>query len=462
MSRLRSLPVLTSFIAAALLCALWALWMLSSALLLRSSILRMGESGITAESAESHYRGMGSLPSAHAPLEWLSARYPTISALVSASSPRSIFGEGRLDMGSISALSERERGRLSDFLSGEVSSSVLEAMRDAAACRAAHFERDFSRGPATDPGPMPSVASLSRMMAVLSLLSLDPAASRSPAEILSLCSSLSKFGINDPILMGWLSGASMDETAIESAGVAISSHTPAHFEESSWEPLASTWAARDAQAAVTLVAALETELLQSVEWVYRGLASGAVGSDDLGSVFGEGPWLPLVVAYRTVLLPWAMRDMSAHIDYMLGLREFIMSPERHSATPPSPPAKWYPLASRMAPWFEGLSDRLLSYRARLRLGRVGLALEAHRSHLGAYPRSLGELRLPESVLIDPFTGTPFLYRSSSAGVLVYSVGANGSDERGRERMKGRGDIAWRVGKPPPQSSTTPSAVSSVK
>ncbi len=75
-------------------------------------------------------------------------------------------------------------------------------------------------------------------------------------------------------------------------------------------------------------------------------------------------------------------------------------------------------------------DRIEQTRRNL---EVAFALAAYRAEHGRYPEKLDALApqyLPE-IPQDMFRGKPLVYRPSEKGYLVYSVGVNGRDERGR-------------------------------
>ena len=64
----------------------------------------------------------------------------------------------------------------------------------------------------------------------------------------------------------------------------------------------------------------------------------------------------------------------------------------------------------------------------------------------AYPDTLDALvpkdlnALPE----DPFSGKPLIYRKEGAGFILYSVGSDGKDDKGKTMEKRTGDIVWCV------------------
>jgi len=105
------------------------------------------------------------------------------------------------------------------------------------------------------------------------------------------------------------------------------------------------------------------------------------------------------------------------------------------------------------PLLEVLTPSVSKYHFLLARGetarRAALAvteLNAYRQRFGAYPRSLADLG-DLSVLQDPFTGASFAYRRQADGFVLYSVGANGTDEGGLHDRRGdKNDIVlW----PPP-------------
>jgi len=60
---------------------------------------------------------------------------------------------------------------------------------------------------------------------------------------------------------------------------------------------------------------------------------------------------------------------------------------------------------------------------------------------------LSPSQLP-AVPTDPFDGQPLRYRKVGEGYLLYSVGADLKDDAGNPVTVGKGDIAFRVIKPP--------------
>ena len=85
------------------------------------------------------------------------------------------------------------------------------------------------------------------------------------------------------------------------------------------------------------------------------------------------------------------------------------------------------------PVFDGATKREQSSTAIIRLLGCYAAVKRYRQQRGAYPPSLEALR-PElgEMIIDPFTGKPFMYRTHpKRGFQLYSVGENLNDDGGR-------------------------------
>jgi hypothetical protein len=86
----------------------------------------------------------------------------------------------------------------------------------------------------------------------------------------------------------------------------------------------------------------------------------------------------------------------------------------------------------LMPSIDGASEAEIRMQTRFALDQVGFALAAYRADAGTYPASLGELapRYIAQVPADPFTDQPLHYQRQADGFLLYSVGANGKDDRG--------------------------------
>jgi hypothetical protein len=69
----------------------------------------------------------------------------------------------------------------------------------------------------------------------------------------------------------------------------------------------------------------------------------------------------------------------------------------------------------------------------VRCARVAVAIERYcRLHGGQLPKTLADLTpsVLSAVPIDPFSGNSLLFRQTATGYVVYSVGANRTDDGG--------------------------------
>lgn len=73
--------------------------------------------------------------------------------------------------------------------------------------------------------------------------------------------------------------------------------------------------------------------------------------------------------------------------------------------------------------------------ATMRVSRLALAIERFRLFQHRLPLTLDELNISSSTetTTDPFDGQPMRYKRLEKGYVVYSVGADGEDNGGRER-----------------------------
>jgi hypothetical protein len=87
--------------------------------------------------------------------------------------------------------------------------------------------------------------------------------------------------------------------------------------------------------------------------------------------------------------------------------------------------------------------------AELRCARTAIAAELHRIDTGGWPATIEHL-VPESldaVPLDPFDGKPLRYLVSDEGIVIYSIGDDGTDDGGaiaRENDRRPTDVGFRL------------------
>lgn len=105
----------------------------------------------------------------------------------------------------------------------------------------------------------------------------------------------------------------------------------------------------------------------------------------------------------------------------------------------------YAMLSLFTPSLEQVGNATGRQVAKQRMATIALACYRHHRQHGQWPETpdkidaklLGALR---DVLIDPFTGRPFLLRQDETGWLIYSVGHDGKDDQGDEKL----DVPFRI------------------
>jgi len=90
--------------------------------------------------------------------------------------------------------------------------------------------------------------------------------------------------------------------------------------------------------------------------------------------------------------------------------------------------------------------------AGLNAARIGIGCKIYKNYNGRFPEKISDL-VPDILLeepLDPFTGKPYIYRLEDDGFIVYSVGSNQKDDKGRGTweitsivMEKDDDITWR-------------------
>ena len=124
-------------------------------------------------------------------------------------------------------------------------------------------------------------------------------------------------------------------------------------------------------------------------------------------------------------------------------REAHQGIERLLATP------WHPSDALVRVFFPALGNVFLGaarVEARQSLARTAIALERHHLANGSYPDTLAALtpKFLPTALNDPFSKAPLHYSKTTDGrYLLYSVGRNGTDDKGHSTKRARSNNAYR-------------------
>ncbi len=102
------------------------------------------------------------------------------------------------------------------------------------------------------------------------------------------------------------------------------------------------------------------------------------------------------------------------------------------------------------PAFRSANDTEFQAYIRRDLILIALALAEYQCEHGGYPESLNSLSpgYLKTLPLDRFTEKPLRYQRQEGGFLLYSLGANGKDDKGQLNGDGADDIAVRVPIPP--------------
>ncbi len=97
------------------------------------------------------------------------------------------------------------------------------------------------------------------------------------------------------------------------------------------------------------------------------------------------------------------------------------------------------LTRTLAPIFTQGSAKVDEARANTGLTQLLLAALQYKSHNGAYPETVSQLRSTSSwdIPMDPFSGKEFVYKRTSKGFVAYSIGTDLKDDGGRPVKTGK-------------------------
>jgi hypothetical protein len=229
----------------------------------------------------------------------------------------------------------------------------------------------------------------------------------------------------------------------------------------------------------TLIVGLRGERA-SLHRLYRGVADGSIDATEL---FAGGPNARMDLGAR--FMGWHGPSMARreHPRMLKLMGQVIdnarLPPHEQAAAEKKLDAEMRSLrdngailTSMLVPAVVKVSEATRRKLALVRCLKVVAALERYRKEKGGWPGKLEELtpKLLSAVPLDPYDGKPLRYRVGGGGVVVYSVGPDGSDnggninhERPTEPGTDLGYHLWDVkqrrqqAKPPPAPAAPPEA-----
>ncbi|MHC4369884.1 MAG: hypothetical protein ACYSW8_19915 [Planctomycetota bacterium] len=187
-----------------------------------------------------------------------------------------------------------------------------------------------------------------------------------------------------------------------------------------------------------------SELLKQHELVRQG-----DWSDDVLGVLGVC-FKPVFLSYHAAYLQ-IMHDAAGMLEGTISAEQF-KTRERGARG----------LALSLTPAMARVKVILQRTQAEIRITRTGLALLRDKQTRGEFPQTLAGFE--QADVQDPFSGALLIYRVSTDGFILYSIGADGKDNGGypkQDKQERDWDIVWqfpspRKTSPLPHSTTKPS------
>ena len=333
--------------------------------------------------------------------------------------------------------------------------ATLAMLRRAAALQGCYFERDYAR-PSIDL-PMPEMARLresARLLAADARCKAADGQVRAALENVAAMQSVSRHVAAEPIVISYLVSVAIDSLALDTLeGILITTQPSAA--DLAALPMDETTSFQRAlrrslvgEEAFGLSAFSMLSLDTPTRTLYWELGIRSECEKYAAAIFG-----PL---WRVYMLP---SDLEGYRNYMKELRDII--PLGFQAAQGRLKRFEDEHRIRRAGILSALTLPALSRvfvscaraEAKHRLGQLAVALAAYRAKAGQFPAKLESL-VPEylaEVPLDPYDDKPLRLCSHPAGVMLYSIGEDLTDDGGNTEFTketGKGDIVFRVGDVP--------------
>jgi hypothetical protein len=289
----------------------------------------------------------------------------------------------------------------------------------------------------------PEPAQFRRLARAESLVIRDALEGGREGEALTRAQALLRFGEQirtEGVLIHYLAGSAVMRTGLEP----LREHLPQIQSLRTLDAIISL--ARDAEQRHTPVRAALTQEYYFGLALYRGLTHGKLKFRDLEKSWGFTGFyyspVESLALYSGVVAPFVLKPSLKEYQqyYEQIFAEFEKPPWERKFVPANPKRL---INQILFPVFEVATEREQSGTATIRLLGCYAAVKRYYQQRGAYPPSLEALR-PElgEMIIDPFTGKPFVYRADpKRGFQLYSLGENRTDDGGRVSIfHGQGDL----------------------
>jgi len=333
--------------------------------------------------------------------------------------------------------------------------TTLALLKRAAAMPGCYFERDYAR-PSLDM-TLPELAMLreaARLLAADARVKAADGQVRAALENVAAIHAIAGHVTGEPMLVSGLVAVAVNETGLSALEGILTATTPA----------AADLAALPRDETTSLRRVLNRCLIGEEAFGLSAFAmlSGEDNSDLLYRELGLQPHClaPLLtVPWRVFLLP---DELTAYRKHLRDMRDLSLYSYQDAQ------AHIRELGGEQMARRSGILTQLIlpalmrcfgtftRAEARRRLGQLAVAVAAYHAQTGRFPAKLESLA-PEyigEVPLDPYDDQPLRFRGGSAGVTLYSIGPDLTDEGGKEydSRTEKGDLVFRVGSVPAQAA----------
>lgn len=322
--------------------------------------------------------------------------------------------------------------------------TALAQLQEGAAKPACRYELDYSKGAALLVPHLNDLRCCSRILAAAAVLQANHDNAAGAWENVAASLRLANALQTEPLLISQLVRIAQAGSALQALERVARQAPPSPAQAAQLDELLARL-----DDVKPLALAMDGERLLLGEWCYNLPLSEQRTLLNIGDNGGT-PALAALVFWR-LLAPLVQADHAAYIGLML---EQTRRCEQPVYAPQGKPLetlfqeipRYCVMTRLLTPALGSCAKRFAEMQARVRLARLGLAIQEYRGARGVWPASLAELSSPSApeAAIDPFTGQPLHYRQQDGGVLLYSVGPDGQDDGGKPQRPRKA-----AGKPEP-------------
>jgi hypothetical protein len=321
-------------------------------------------------------------------------------------------------------------------------SEALKTVRKGSDKPGCQFDLDYMAPFSFKYSHLTELRNLTRILCGLALLQAEDGAQDSAWQTIRCCFSLANATRDEPLIVSQLIRASLFSLANDTLHALAVKAPPSRLQIDEMDRLLRNFEDKD-----RFVTALDGERLFFGEPVFK-LKSSEVINNLAGTSENEGfdYYMRRTIFKAFFASPLGIYD---HAAYLTMMREYTQIATKlpvpggsNSENVLLNNLRPYHILTRMLlPATTSTLERIGSMNAQARVTRAGLAVLKYRQEKGALPNGLSDLGMGD--LLDPFSDKPLIYKATPAGFILYSVGANLTDDNGTtSKKKLLGDLVW--------------------